>query len=115
MEFIDLRSDTVTWPTQAMRTAMAEAPVGDDVYGDDPTVNGLESLAAKLVGKEAALFVPSGTFGNQLALFTWAPRGSEVILGEQCHIIQHEAGAAAVVTVRSMVDPPLGRHEIAAV
>ncbi len=110
MEFIDLRSDTVTWPTQAMRTAMAEAPVGDDVYGDDPTVNGLESLAAKLVGKEAALFVPSGTFGNQLALFTWAPRGSEVILGEQCHIIQHEAGAAAVIAgvQTRTVDAPKG-------
>jgi threonine aldolase len=97
MECIDLRSDTVTWPTPAMRTAMAEAPVGDDVYGDDPTVNELEALAARLVGKEAALFVPSGTFGNQLALFTWCPRGSEIILGEQCHIIQHEAGAASVI------------------
>ncbi len=97
MQFIDFRSDTVTWPTPAMRAAMAAAPVGDDVYGDDPTVNELEALAAAMVGKEAALFVPSGTFGNQLALFTWCPRGSEVILGEQCHIIQHEAGAASVI------------------
>ena len=97
MDKIDLRSDTVTWPTQAMRDAMARAPVGDDVYGDDPTINELEALAAKKVGKEAALFVPSGTFGNQLALFTWCPRGSEVILGEQCHIIQHEAGAASII------------------
>ncbi|HWP68369.1 MAG TPA: beta-eliminating lyase-related protein, partial [Rectinemataceae bacterium] len=67
MKFIDLRSDTVTWPTPAMRAAMAEAPVGDDVYGDDPTINELEALAARMVGKAASLFVPSGTFGNQLA------------------------------------------------
>ncbi len=98
MRYIDLRSDTVTWPTPAMRAAMAQAPVGDDVYGDDPTVNELESYAATLVGKEASLFVPSGTFGNQLALFTWCPRGSEVLLGEECHIIQHEAGAASVIS-----------------
>ena len=94
---IDIRSDTVTKPTPAMRRAMAEAEVGDDVYGDDPTVNELERLAASMVGKEAALFVPSGTFGNQLALFTWCKRGSEIILGEDCHIIQHEAGAASVI------------------
>jgi threonine aldolase len=80
-----------------MRKAMAEAEVGDDVYGDDPTVNSLEALGAELLGKEAAVFVPSGTFGNQLALFTWCGRGSEVILGEECHIIQHEAGAASVI------------------
>lgn len=97
MKYIDFRSDTVTWPTPAMRQAMAAAPVGDDVYGDDPTVNELEALAAEMSGKEAALFVPSGTFGNQLALFAWCPRGSEVILGEQCHIVQHEAGAASVI------------------
>ncbi|MDR1444008.1 MAG: DegT/DnrJ/EryC1/StrS family aminotransferase [Treponema sp.] len=94
---IDLRSDTVTVPTAAMRKAMAAAEVGDDVYGDDPTVNRLEELGAELTGKEAALFVPSGTFGNQLALFTWCPRGTEVILGEECHIIVHEAGAAAAI------------------
>ncbi len=82
MNHIDLRSDTVTWPTPGMRQAMAHAPVGDDVYGDDPTVNELEALAAGMTGKEAALFVPSGTFGNQLALFTWCTRGTEVILGE---------------------------------
>lgn len=97
MEYIDLRSDTVTWPTEDMRNAMAAARVGDDVYGDDPTVNELESLAATLTGKEAAILVPSGTFGNQLALFTHCPRGSEVILGEESHIVQHEAGAAAVI------------------
>jgi threonine aldolase len=94
---IDLRSDTVTKPTDAMRKAMANAEVGDDVYGDDPTVNNLEKLGAELTGKEAAVFVPSGTFGNQLALFTWCKRGTEVILGEECHIIQHEAAAASVI------------------
>ena len=94
---IDIRSDTVTKPTDAMRKAMAEAEVGDDVYGDDPTVNKLEKLGAQMLGKEAAIFVPSGTFGNQLALFTWCRRGTEVILGEECHIIQHEAGAASII------------------
>jgi threonine aldolase len=94
---IDIRSDTVTKPTDAMRKAMAEAKVGDDVYGDDPTVNKLEKLGAERLGKEAALFVPSGTFGNQLALFTCCPRGTEVLLGEECHIMQHEAGAASII------------------
>jgi len=94
---IDIRSDTVTNPTQAMRKAMAEAKVGDDVYGNDPTINKLEKLGARIIGKEAALFVPSGTFGNQLSLFTWCRRGTEVILGEECHIIQHEAGAASII------------------
>ena len=94
---IDIRSDTVTLPTPAMRKAMAEAEVGDDVYGDDPTINRLEELGASLMGKEKALFIPSGTFGNQLALFTWCERGTEVLLGEECHIIQHEAGAASLI------------------
>ena len=94
---IDIRSDTVTKPTEAMRKAMAEAEVGDDVYGDDPTVIKLEKLGARMMGKEAALFVPSGTFGNQVSLFTWCRRGTEVLLGEECHIIQHEAGAASVI------------------
>jgi threonine aldolase len=97
MKIIDLRSDTVTKPTQEMRDAMYAAEVGDDVYGDDPTVNRLEEYAAEKVGKEAALFVPSGTFGNQLALLTHCRRGTEVILGEQCHIVQHEVGAASVI------------------
>ena len=97
MKFIDLRSDTVTQPTQEMRDAIYNAEVGDDVYGDDPTVRKLEERAAQMAGKEAALFVPSGTFGNQLALFTHCRRGSEVILGEDCHIVQHEVGAAAVI------------------
>lgn len=97
MNFLDLRSDTVTQPTKNMRKAMFEAVVGDDVYGDDPTVNKLEEYAAKLVGKEAALFVPSGVFGNQLSLFTHCKRGDEVLLGEDCHIIIHETGAPAVI------------------
>ena len=97
MRIIDLRSDTVTRPTDEMRQAMAQAEVGDDVYGDDPTVNRLEKIAAELLGKEAALFVPSGTFGNQLALLTFCKPGDEVILGDDCHIVIHEAGAAAVI------------------
>jgi len=94
---IDLRSDTVTKPTDRMRTAMENAIVGDDVYGDDPTVNELERLAAKIIGKEASVFVPSGTFGNQLAVLTHTKRGDEVILGKGSHIFQHEVGAAAVI------------------
>ena len=79
MSFIDLRSDTVTCSSQKMRDAMYVAEVGDDVYGDDPTVIALEKLCAEMVGKEAALFVPSGTFGNQLALLTHCRRGDEVL------------------------------------
>jgi threonine aldolase len=97
MQPIDLRSDTVTQPTPAMRQAMFEAEVGDDVYGDDPTVNRLEARAAERLGKEAALFVPTGTFGNQLALLTHCRRGDEVILGDDCHIVWHETGAPAVI------------------
>lgn len=97
MKFIDLRSDTVTLPTDEMRHAMANAEVGDDVYNDDPTINKLEEIAANKVGKEAALFVPSGTFGNQLALFTHCRRGQEVIIGKNNHIVVHEVGAAAVI------------------
>lgn len=97
MRYIDLRSDTVTEPTKKMREAMFNAVVGDDVYGDDPTVRELEDYAANLVGKEAALFVPSGTFGNQLALFTHCKRGDEVILGDDCHIVAHEVGGASVI------------------
>lgn len=97
MKFIDLRSDTVTMPTDEMRQAMANAEVGDDVYGDDPTINKLEKLAAEKLGKEAAIFVPSGTFGNQLALFTHTRRGQEVIIGRNNHIVVHEVGASAVI------------------
>ncbi len=98
MRYIDLRSDTVTMPTKEMREAMAMATVGDDVYGDDPTINQLSELAAEKVGKEAALFVPSGTFGNQVCLLTHTKRGDEIILGEDCHITLHEVGAAAVIS-----------------
>lgn len=97
MRYIDLRSDTVTMPTDEMRKAMAEAPVGDDVYSDDPTINRLEELAAEKVGKEAAVFVPSGTFGNQLCVLTHTLRGDEIILGKDCHITLHEVGGAAVI------------------
>lgn len=94
---IDLRSDTVTQPTPAMRRAMASAEVGDDVYGEDPTVNRLESLAAERMGKEAALFVPSGTMGNLTSVLTHVRRGQEIILGDQSHIFIHEAGGASVL------------------
>jgi len=97
MKFIDLRSDTVTMPTDKMREEMFKAVVGDDVYGDDTTIIELEEYAAKLICKEAALFVPSGTFGNQLALLTHCRRGDEVILGDDCHIVAHEVGGASVI------------------
>jgi threonine aldolase len=92
---IDLRSDTVTRPSPAMRRAMAEAPVGDDQYGEDPTVNRLQERIAERLGKEAALFVPSGTMSNQIALKLLTRPGDEVILGEDAHMIWHEAGAGA--------------------
>ncbi|OGO79424.1 MAG: threonine aldolase [Clostridiales bacterium GWB2_37_7] len=98
MRYIDFRSDTVTIPTEEMRKAMAEAVVGDDVYGDDPTVIELETLAADLMGKEAAMFVPSGTMGNQLAIMTHTRRGDEIIVEESCHIVEHEVGAVAVLS-----------------
>ncbi|MBN3786026.1 threonine aldolase family protein [Burkholderia sp. Ac-20353] len=98
MQWFDMRSDTVTRPTPAMRQAMVTAAVGDDVYGDDPTVAELEALAARLLGKEAALFVPTGNFGNQLAIFTLCQRGNEVILGDDSHLVWHENGAAAVIS-----------------
>ncbi|TDR80402.1 low-specificity L-threonine aldolase [Paludibacterium purpuratum] len=97
MQWIDVRSDTVTQPTPAMREVMQYAPVGDDVYGDDPTVQALEAQAADKLGMEAALFVPTGTMGNQLAIFTHCLRGDEVIAADDCHIVWHEAGAAAVI------------------
>jgi threonine aldolase len=93
--WVDLRSDTVTTPTDAMRRAMADARVGDDVYGEDPTVNELEALAASLLGKDAAIFMPSGTMGNQLALRLLAPPGTEVVCGERAHVYRYEGAAAA--------------------
>ena len=97
MRTIDLRSDTVTHPTPEMRQAMFEAEVGDDVLGDDPTVQRLEAMAAERMGKEAAVYVSSGTMGNLLAVLSWCDRGDEVILGSEAHILWHEsAGSAAV-------------------
>jgi threonine aldolase len=93
--FVDLRSDTVTRPTPEMRRAMAEAEVGDDAYGEDPTVNRLESLAAALLGKEAALFTPSGTMANQLALRVLGRPGTEVLCGERAHVYRYEQASAA--------------------
>ncbi len=90
---VDLRSDTVTRPTLEMRRAMAFAEVGDDVYGEDPTVNALEAAFAERVGKEAALFVPSGTMGNQLALRVLAPAGTTVLAGRRQHVVIYENGA----------------------
>jgi len=98
MAYFDFRSDTVTMPTDKMREAMFKAKVGDDVYGDDPTIIELEEKSAALLGKEAALFVPSGTFGNQLAVLTHTKRGDEVLLGDACHILMHEVGAAALIS-----------------
>lgn len=97
MDKIDFRSDTVSWPTPAMRAAMAAAPVGDDVYGEDPTVNELEALAAARTGKEAGLFVASGTMGNLSAILSHAGRGDEAILGADCHVFSWEAGGLAAL------------------
>jgi len=94
---IDLRSDTVTKPSPDMRKAMAEAEVGDDVYGDDPTVNALEEKAAELFGKESALFVTSGTQGNLVSVLSQTGRGDEIILGNQSHIYSSEAGGVSVL------------------
>ncbi|WP_274652166.1 low-specificity L-threonine aldolase [Paenibacillus humicola] len=98
MKTIDLRSDTVTKPTQEMRDAMAGAEVGDDVYGEDPTVNRLEELSARMLGKESALLVTSGTQGNQLAVMSHTRRGDEVILERSSHIYQFEVGGMAVLS-----------------
>jgi threonine aldolase len=94
---IDLRSDTVTIPTPAMRQAMATAEVGDDVFGDDPTVKRLEALAAAMTGKEAAVFVASGTMGNLASLLAHCGRGREVILGDESHIYHYENGSASAL------------------
>lgn len=111
MKVIDLRSDTVSHPSPAMRAAMVAAEVGDDGFGDDPTVKRLEALAARKLGKEAGLFVASGTMGNLVALLTHTERGDEVILGDQQHILLSEvAGAAALsrVQLRTVPNGPRG-------
>ncbi|MBS3751501.1 MAG: low-specificity L-threonine aldolase [Anaerolineales bacterium] len=97
MQMIDLRSDTVTKPTPEMREAMASAQVGDDVYGEDPTINRLEAYAAELLGKEAALFVPSGTMGNLAAVLTHCRRGDEIILGDSAHTFLFEVGGVSAL------------------
>jgi threonine aldolase len=94
---IDLRSDTVTCPSPAMRRAMAEAEVGDDVYGEDPTVNRLEALAAGMLGMEAAVFVASGTMGNLVSLLAHCGRGQEAIVGDEAHIFHYEVGSASAL------------------
>ena len=123
MRIIDLRSDTVTKPTEAMREAMARAEVGDDVYGEDPTVNRLQETVAALLGKKAALFVPSGTMANQLAIRIQTQPGQEVIAESKAHIVRYEQGAAGalagvqlhwvtgdrgVMAAKPTVDPELG-------
>src|ERR1700758_5334562 len=95
MERIDLRSDTVTLPSSPVRSAMANAPVGDDQYGEDPTVRALQERVAELLGKEAALFVPSGTMANQIGLKILTRPGDDVVVGDEAHIVWHESGAAA--------------------
>ncbi|GBD11558.1 L-allo-threonine aldolase [bacterium HR23] len=97
MKVIDLRSDTVTLPTPEMRRAMAEAEVGDDVWGEDPTVNRLEAMAAERLGKESALFTASGTMSNLLAVLTWCRRGDEIVLGDQSHMCLNEVGGASAL------------------
>lgn len=120
IELVDLRSDTVTLPTQEMRHAMAEAEVGDDVYGEDPTVNRLEALSAELLGKEAGLFVPSGTMGNLAAVLSHCGRGDEVILGDLSHSFLYEAGGISALggihprTVQNQEDGTLRLEDIEA-
>ena len=112
---IDLRSDTVTKPSAEMRRAMAEAEVGDDVFGDDPTVVALEERAAELTGKEAGLFVASGTMGNLVSLMAQVPRGGEIIAGEGNHSFAHEAGNFAVIvgaTMRNLAWDENGRMSL---
>ena len=118
MKVIDLRSDTVTHPTEAMRKAMYDAEVGDDVMGEDPTVLRLEEMAAELMGKEAALFTASGTMGNLMASLTHCSRGDEVIMGSQAHMFWNEAGGTSTlagVQVRLVPNDDQGRMDPAEV
>ena len=120
MHTIDLRSDTITHPTPAMRAAMARAEVGDDVFGDDPTVNRLQEMAAERFGKEAALFVASGTMGNLVALLTHCARGEEIIMGHLAHTFLNEQGGTAALggihtrTVPNQPDGTLDLGQVAA-
>ncbi len=111
MPIIDLRSDTVTQPTPAMREAMAKAAVGDDVYGEDPTINHLQEIAASMTGKEAALFVPSGTMGNLAAILAHCNRGDEAIMGARAHTFLYEGGGISAlggVHSRQIMEQPDG-------
>ncbi|WP_421215878.1 low-specificity L-threonine aldolase [Aeromonas jandaei] len=109
MRYIDLRSDTVTQPTDTMRQAMLHAEVGDDVYGEDPSVNALEAYGAKLLGKQAALFVPSGTMSNLLAVMSHCQRGEGAILGAGAHIYRFEAQGSAVLGSVALQPLPMQR------
>lgn len=116
MDKIDFRSDTVTWPTEAMRRAMAGARVGDDVHGEDPTVNELEARSAALAGKEAGLLVASGTMGNLVAILTHANRGDEALVGRDAHTISWEAGGMAVlggIVPQTLPTDEMGRMDLA--
>jgi threonine aldolase len=118
MQIVDLRSDTVTQPTQTMRRAMAEAEVGDDVFGEDPTVKRLEEISARLFDKESALFVASGTMGNLVSLMAHCGRGDEVILGDQSHTFFYEQGGSSGLagihprTVPNQPDGTMSLHQI---
>ena len=120
MRMIDLRSDTITQPTDAMRKAMADAKVGDDVFGEDPTVNRLEALAAEMLGKEHAVFVASGTMANLVSQLTHCGRGDEMILGDQAHMFVYEQGGSAAIggihprVVPNLPDGKLALKNIAA-
>ena len=118
MKIIDLRSDTITLPTDEMRRAMYDAELGDDVFGDDPTVKRLEALAARMLGKEAALFVPSGTMSNLVAILTHTRPGDEIIVGSESHIFWYEVGGASTlggVVLRTVPNEADARLDPAAV
>ena len=118
MNIIDLRSDTVTLPTEEMRRAMYEAELGDDVYGEDPTVNELERLAASMMGKEAALFTASGTMSNLISILTHARPGDEIILGSEAHTFLYEVGGASAlggVVMRTVANDEDGQMDPTAV
>ncbi len=115
MDWIDLRSDTVTLPTAEMRQAMAEAKLGDDVYREDPTINMLESMASSLLGKESGLFIPSGTMGNLAAIMVHCGRGDEIILGDRSHTFLYEAGGVAAlggIHPRQVMNQPDGSLDL---
>jgi threonine aldolase len=118
MKVIDLRSDTITLPTEEMRRAMYEAEVGDDVYGEDPTVNKLEKLAAAMLGKEAALFTASGTMSNLIAVLAHTHPGDEILMGSEAHMLWYEVGGAAAlggVVMRTVPNEQDGRMALEAV